>query len=182
MFAIPCSAQETPPLQGSAVQPFFWPVFLDFWVLPQNKAMPSGVILYQGLLQALLGHRKPSVEKNGSWEIMDIYPKNRIKLWHRRESWERTSERRKISHALFSDRSSFLKFPVKRVGGRQFLWKDAKQRTVWAGTKQPQATGVDRRIPDSLDQEDTCPFHVIKTLNEITAKNKCVEQGFFGLN
>lgn len=156
MFAIPCSAQETPPLQGSAIQPFFWPVLLDFWVLPQNKAMPSGAILYQGLLQALLGHRKPSVEKSGSWELMSIYSKNRRKLWHRRESWERTSEKRKISHPLFSDWSSFLK--IKRVGGRHFLCKDTKQRTAWAGTKQPQATGVDRRIPGSLAQKTLAPF------------------------
>lgn len=120
MFAIPCSAQETPPLQDSAIQPFFWPVFWDLWVLPQNKTMPSGIILHQGLLQALLGHRKPSIETSGSWEIMDIYSKNRSKLWYRRESQERTSERRKTGHPVFSDRSSFLKIPVKRVGGRQF--------------------------------------------------------------
>lgn len=48
-----------------------------------------------------------------------------------------------------------------------------------AGTKQPQATGSDGRIPDSLAQEDTYPFHIIRNLNEIAAKNKCVEQGFF---
>lgn len=182
MFAIPYSAQETPPLQDPAFQPFFfWPVSWDFWVLPQNKAMPRGVLLHSGLLQALSGHRKPRIETSSSWEIMDINSENTRKLWHRRESWERTTERKRIGSPVFSDRSSFLKVPIKRVGGRQFLCKDAKQRTACTGTKQPRATGGDGRIPDSLAQEDTCPFHIIKILNEIAAKNKCVEQVFLGL-
>lgn len=156
MFAIPCSAKETPPLQDSAIQPEFSDLYSgtsEFF--PKIRpSMPSGITFQQGLLEALLGHRNPSIETSGSWEIMDIYSKTRRKLWYRRVSQERTSERRKTG------RSSFFKNPCQKSWRKTVLCKDTKQRTAWAGTKQPRATGSDGRIPDSSAQEDTCPFHI----------------------
>ena len=59
-------------------------------------------------------------------------------------------------------RTSYLNTPVRRVGRGQRLCQDAKQGTAGTGRAQPQATGADGRIPDSLGQEDTCSFQIIK--------------------